>query len=403
MSNPRTVRGTAIALEELGVAAYNGQATNLSKPALQAAASIVSVNARHAAWIRAIQEHSALRASRRTSRDDAAAGAPAGRPHGIREGLAECISTSTGSIATALCARRRPVVPRETRKDFLLSTLAGGGAALAALALAEPGRAQSKTDVEILNYALTLEYLQAAFYTEAEQRRALRTKLAKQTTRVLGAVERAHVTALQDALGSAAVKKPSFDFGGVTEDEDAFIKTAVAFEDLGTAAYKGQAYRVDSPAAARRGGLDPLGGGASRRLDQVPRRRAARASSALDEPKSMSRGAAHRRVDGLHRAEPEHASLRRSRDSLADASPCPRRWSGGARRRRRSRTRTRRARHGHVTAARTQSSLAAALPEDDPLGPPPRLGLAIPQPRLLAAANRRGLAVGASPPPARHP
>ncbi len=60
-------------------------------------------------------------------------------------------------------------LPRETRKDFLLGTLAGGGAALAALALAEPGRAQSKTDVEILNYALTLEYLQAAFYTEAER------------------------------------------------------------------------------------------------------------------------------------------------------------------------------------------------------------------------------------------
>jgi hypothetical protein len=38
-----------------------------------------------------------------------------------------------------------------------------------------------------------------------------------------------------------------------------------------------------------------------------------------------------------------------------------------------------------VTAAGTAKSLAAALPEEDPLGPPPRLGLAIPQPRLLAA------------------
>jgi hypothetical protein len=95
-------------------------------------------------------------------------------------------------------------LPRETRKDFLLG-LAGGGTALAALALAEPGRAQSKTDVEILNYALTLEYLQAAFYTEAERRRALRTRLARQTTRVLGAVERAHVGALQVAVGAAAV------------------------------------------------------------------------------------------------------------------------------------------------------------------------------------------------------
>jgi Ferritin-like domain len=56
VSNPKRFAATAIAIEELGVAAYNGQATNLSKPALQAAASIVSVNARHAAWIRAIQD-----------------------------------------------------------------------------------------------------------------------------------------------------------------------------------------------------------------------------------------------------------------------------------------------------------------------------------------------------------
>jgi hypothetical protein len=177
-------------------------------------------------------------------------------------------------------------LPVETRKDFLLGTLAGGGAALAALVLAQPGKAQSKTDVEILNYALTLEYLQAAFYTEAERRAALRTKLAKQTTRVLGAVERAHVSALKDALGSAAVKRPSFDFAGVTEDETAFIKTAVAFEDLGTAAYKGQAYRIDSPALLA----------AAVSIHSVEARHAAwirylagapPATSAIDEAKSM--------------------------------------------------------------------------------------------------------------------
>jgi Ferritin-like domain len=56
VSNPKKFAATAIAIEELGVAAYNGQATNLSKPALQTAAAIVSVNARHAAWIRAIQD-----------------------------------------------------------------------------------------------------------------------------------------------------------------------------------------------------------------------------------------------------------------------------------------------------------------------------------------------------------
>lgn len=177
-------------------------------------------------------------------------------------------------------------LPRETRKDFLLGTLAGGGAALAALALAEPGTAATKTDIEILNYALTLEYLQAAFYTEAERRRALHTAVARETTRVLGAVERAHVVALRKVLGSAAVARPFFDFGGTTEDEDAFIRTAVAFEDLGTAAYKGQAYRIDSPALLA----------AAVSIHSVEARHAAwirylagapPASSAFDEGKSM--------------------------------------------------------------------------------------------------------------------
>lgn len=44
----------AITLEDLSVAAYNGQAANLTPGALRAAARIVSVEARHAAWIRDI-------------------------------------------------------------------------------------------------------------------------------------------------------------------------------------------------------------------------------------------------------------------------------------------------------------------------------------------------------------
>jgi rubrerythrin len=41
----------AVFLENTGVAAYNGQAANLTKKALAAAAEIVSVEGRHAAWI----------------------------------------------------------------------------------------------------------------------------------------------------------------------------------------------------------------------------------------------------------------------------------------------------------------------------------------------------------------
>ncbi len=120
-----------------------------------------------------------------------------------------------------------------------------GAAAAVALVAAEPAAAFTATDVSILNYALTLEYLQASFYTEAEQVGALRGR-AQRAARVLGAVERAHVAALQKALGSAAVGRPRFDFQGTTEDGQKFLKTAVAFEDLAVAAYKGQAPLIKS-------------------------------------------------------------------------------------------------------------------------------------------------------------
>jgi hypothetical protein len=53
-SDPKRFAAAAISLEETVVAAYNGQAANLTKPTLGQAAKIVSVEARHAAWIRAL-------------------------------------------------------------------------------------------------------------------------------------------------------------------------------------------------------------------------------------------------------------------------------------------------------------------------------------------------------------
>jgi len=135
---------------------------------------------------------------------------------------------------------------RTSRAGFL-AVAAGSVAAAAALARPQAASAQLATsDVAILNYALTLEYLQDAFYTEAERKGAL-SGPAAQLARVVGAVERAHVKALRNVLGKKAVKRPFFDFRGVTEDPPQFTRTAVAFEDLGTAAYKGQAHRIKSP------------------------------------------------------------------------------------------------------------------------------------------------------------
>ena len=139
------------------------------------------------------------------------------------------------------------LVSGDTRAAFLSKAIVGGGALLAAFAAPVAAEAAATSDVAILNYALTLEYLQAAFYTETERLGAVRGKLAR-VPRQLGAVERAHVDAIKAALGGAAVKRPAFNFRGVTESQSKFLKTAVAFEDLAAAAYKAQAARIKSPA-----------------------------------------------------------------------------------------------------------------------------------------------------------
>ncbi len=122
----------------------------------------------------------------------------------------------------------------------------GGAALLGGLALPGSARAASrKQDREILNYALALEYLQASFYTEAERLKSLRGNF-KEQARVVGAHERAHVEAIQGLLGSAAIKRPTYDFQGVTEDQSEFRETAVAFEDLAVAAYKEEAPKIQN-------------------------------------------------------------------------------------------------------------------------------------------------------------
>ena len=131
-----------------------------------------------------------------------------------------------------------------TRAAFLRRATLGSAALLAASA-APAEAALSRRDEAILNYALTLEYVQDSFYSEVERIGSLSGPLAEQA-RVVAAHERAHVVALRKVLGSHAVKRPRFDFRGATEDPERFRKTAVAFEDLAVAAYKAQAPLIQS-------------------------------------------------------------------------------------------------------------------------------------------------------------
>ena len=94
-------------------------------------------------------------------------------------------------------------------------------------------------DVKILNFALTLEYLEAEFYTQAVAGGALSGELLK-FAKTVKAHEVAHVAFLKSALGSKAVAKPTFDFKGTTDDPAKFQATAIVLEDTGVAAYNGQ-------------------------------------------------------------------------------------------------------------------------------------------------------------------
>jgi rubrerythrin len=157
----------------------------------------------------------------------------------------------------------------DTRLSFLKKAgLAGGavmgsGALLGALtpagAMAAKGKGRppasfGKGDVGILNFALTLEYLEAAFYNEATANNSkssfIKNKQAQVFLKTVTADENAHVAYLKKALGSKAVAAPKVDFGATTSSEASFIKTAVALENTGVHAYSGQALNIVTPSTA---------------------------------------------------------------------------------------------------------------------------------------------------------
>ena len=147
-------------------------------------------------------------------------------------------------------------VAGDTRASFFRKAAIGGGAAMSSGALvamlpeAAMGRPSKKQDLEILNYALTLEYLEAAFYNEAVQSNAL-SGAALELARLILDHENTHVTALRQTikgLGGKPVKSPKFDFQGSNREQGKFIRTALVLENTGVRAYLGQAARLKSNA-----------------------------------------------------------------------------------------------------------------------------------------------------------
>lgn len=137
-------------------------------------------------------------------------------------------------------------------------------------------------EVDILNFALNLEYLEAEFYTYATTGKSItsfgigikgRADGANPTTggttagarkvkfsedealihdiaAQIGADERAHVVLLRGALGSSAVAMPNIDLGALGfgfGNLNDFLRAARILEDIGVTAYSGAAGLLKTP------------------------------------------------------------------------------------------------------------------------------------------------------------
>lgn len=162
-----------------------------------------------------------------------------------------------------------------SRRAFAQKTVTAGlwtGGAMLAGGATSSVMAQGLTDVDILNFALNLEYLEAEFYYVATTGRRIAdagigvSGVGSSGATSGGAVvsldsrsrtvaehitldELQHVRFLRDALGSAAVAKPAINLEALGlgfRNQAEFLTLARAFEDLGVSAYGGAANLISS-------------------------------------------------------------------------------------------------------------------------------------------------------------
>jgi hypothetical protein len=124
------------------------------------------------------------------------------------------------------------------------------------------GQSATPSVADVLNYALKLEYLEAAFYNTGVASSLGFTAAEKAYMVTIQGHENAHVTFLKNVLGSAAVAQSTqgtagvYDFtaGGtfptVFTNVDTFFAVAQALEDTGVRAYKGQAPNLQKDGVA---------------------------------------------------------------------------------------------------------------------------------------------------------
>jgi len=159
------------------------------------------------------------------------------------------------------------------RKLGLGAGVLAGGSVLLAPGKAFAGHGDTIPDVDILNYALTLEYLEATFYTQALGGSGTTGVPASPATFNRGAItgsgifagfggrirsnafdylsdirehEITHVEFLRGQLRSAAVGPCTFDFSTALASVESFVETAQVLENTGVMAYDGAIRYVDA-------------------------------------------------------------------------------------------------------------------------------------------------------------
>lgn len=125
------------------------------------------------------------------------------------------------------------------------------GSSISGATAANAAAPSTAGDLGILNYALTLEYLEADFYTEGLKANLLHGRELELVTPIL-AHENAHVAAVSAAIkgaGGTPVSKPKITYpAGTFGSRAKFLATASQFEELGVTAYHGQVPLIQSGA-----------------------------------------------------------------------------------------------------------------------------------------------------------
>jgi hypothetical protein len=127
------------------------------------------------------------------------------------------------------------------------SSSSSSTSATAASAAATTSSASVAGDLGILNYALTLEYLESEFYSKVEAAGLFKGKVADML-KTFGEQEASHVTALKAAvtkLGGTPAEDPKGKFPITSATQVALL--AYTVENLGASAYLGQAAKIQSP------------------------------------------------------------------------------------------------------------------------------------------------------------